>query len=82
MVPKNEAQGIEGRILEYLAENPGAQDTLQGIAEWWLMEREIARSIAEVEAALNQLVTKNLVSKHKRSDGSIYYSVGDSAAGT
>jgi hypothetical protein len=79
VVPKNEAQGIEGRILEYLAENPGAQDTLQGIAEWWLTEREIVRSVVEVEAALDQLVTKNLVNKHKRSDGSIYYSIGKSA---
>jgi hypothetical protein len=77
VAPNNEAAAIEKRILEYLAENPGAQDTLQGIAEWWLMEREVVQSTAEVETALDHLVAQNLVNKHSGSDGSIYYSVGD-----
>ena len=28
-------------ILAYLAEHPQAMDTLEGIAEWWLMRQHI-----------------------------------------
>ena len=48
-------------ILAYLAENPNAQDTVEGIVEWWLLEEEIKHRQAEVKRALSELVDKGLV---------------------
>ncbi len=41
-------------ILGYLAEHPGAQDTLEGIIEWWLLEQEIKRQTGKVKEALTE----------------------------
>jgi DNA-binding IscR family transcriptional regulator len=49
------------RILEYLAENPDANDTAEGIAQWWLLEREIRDRRAEVESSLSELVAAGLL---------------------
>ncbi len=43
-------------ILAYLTERPRAQDTLEGILEWWVLERYIERQRAAAEAAVNELV--------------------------
>jgi hypothetical protein len=46
---------ISLRILSYLADHPGAHDTSEGIAQWWLLEREIREQTAAVERALAEL---------------------------
>jgi hypothetical protein len=61
--------------LAYLAEHPDAQDTLEGIVEWWLMEQQIKRGIAQVKDALAELVTQGLVLERKGRDGRIHYRV-------
>jgi hypothetical protein len=50
-------QRIVQELLQYLAENPGAMDTLDGIAAWWLPRHEarvgvefVARALARLEA--------------------------------
>src|SRR5262245_39788913 len=43
-------------ILAYLVHHPKAQDTFEGIVEWWLLERYIERQRAAVEAAMEELV--------------------------
>jgi predicted transcriptional regulator len=62
-------------ILMYLAESPTAQDTLQGIMEWWLLEQHIKRQTSVVKSALAQLVAEGLVLERKRRDGRIHYRV-------
>ena len=52
-------------ILSYLAEYSGAQDTLDGIIEWWLLERHVKYQIARVKDALAALVKEGLVLEHK-----------------
>ena len=64
---------IADEILAYLAEHPRAQDTLEGIAEWWLLEQEIKRWTAQVRAALAELVAQGLVLERKGKDGQIHY---------
>jgi predicted transcriptional regulator len=54
-------QEIARRILEYLADNPDANDTSEGITQWWLLEREIRDRQAEVERSLSDLVSEGLV---------------------
>ncbi|HUI06073.1 MAG TPA: hypothetical protein VL486_03610 [Verrucomicrobiae bacterium] len=48
-------------ILAYLLEHPAAEDTLEGIAEWWLLQHNIKRQTDEVKTALAALVASGLV---------------------
>lgn len=60
-------------ILEYLIDNPNAQDTLEGIAEWWLLERTIRQQTLAVEEALSMLVAERLVLARKGIDSRTHY---------
>jgi hypothetical protein len=62
-------------ILAYLATHPEAQDTMEGIVEWWLLEQEIRRSTAQVKAALAELVAQGLVLERRGKDGQIHYRI-------
>lgn len=43
------------QILSYFVRNPGAADSLEGIARWRLLEESIHRSVEETERALRWL---------------------------
>lgn len=64
---------IAYEILAYLAKNPDAQDTVEGIAEWWLLAQEIERQVSKVKEALAALVAKDLIVERKGKDSRIYY---------
>jgi len=69
---KSEAT-IDKDILAYLAENRGAQDTFEGIVEWWLLKQRINQAVSEVKAALGRLVARKLVAAQKGRDGRMHY---------
>lgn len=52
---------ITHEILSYLADHPDAEDTTEGIAEWWVLERCIQRRTTEVREALEELTRKGLI---------------------
>jgi hypothetical protein len=64
---------VRTEILGYLATQPGAFDTLEGIVRWWIFDqrRRIARDV--VEQALDELVRWGAVERMNRADGSILY---------
>ncbi|HEX5732106.1 MAG TPA: hypothetical protein VF131_04645 [Blastocatellia bacterium] len=62
-------------ILAYLSSHPNAQDTIEGIMHWWLLEQDIKRSMAHIQAALAELVARNLVVEHRGPDGKVRYRV-------
>jgi len=62
-------------ILAYLAKNPAAQDTLEGITEWWLLEQEIENRALQVESVLADLVARGLVLERKGRDARSHYRV-------
>jgi hypothetical protein len=64
---------IEKEILAYLAENPNARDTVEGIAEWWLSKETSIASKAELEGVLVKMAAQNLVSAIKGADGRVHY---------
>lgn len=64
---------IAHAILTYLAEHTEAQDTLEGIVEWWLLEQQIKRHTAQVKEALAELATQGLVVEQKGKDARIHY---------
>ena len=43
-------------ILAYVTQRPRAQDTFEGILEWWVLERSIERQPLAVQAAVDELV--------------------------
>jgi Fe2+ or Zn2+ uptake regulation protein len=53
------------QILRYLVTRPDAQDTVRGIASWWLMREAVERGVEAVQTALQQLVDDGLVIEHQ-----------------
>jgi hypothetical protein len=64
---------IKQQILDYLTENPQAEDTVRGIVEWWLLKQDITQTTAEVEAALAELVAKGKLGAWTGADGQVHY---------
>lgn len=56
---------ITREILAYLLEHPDAQDTLEGIVQWWLLERKIKYQTAMVKETLEELVEKGLIVEYR-----------------
>jgi hypothetical protein len=75
---KAEKTEMPFRILAYLSANPAAQDTLEGVAEWWLLEQRIKEHTAEVKAALDELVSRGLVLERTGKDKRSHYRVNRS----
>jgi hypothetical protein len=71
---ENRGQTVR-RILGYLLRHPNAQDTLEGIAEWWIMEEQIYQKHREVNDALNILISENLILKTQYANAEILYSL-------
>lgn len=63
------------RILGYLIENPNAQDTLEGIVEWWLLDRYTRWNAARVRKALEELVIAGLVLERRGKGSRVYYKI-------
>ncbi len=66
---------IAHEILSYLAEHPQAQDTLDGIVQWWLLDRKIKNQMTNVKEVLAELVAKGLVLEYKRRDLQSHYRI-------
>jgi hypothetical protein len=48
-------------ILSYLEEHPQASDTLEGIAEWWIMRQQIRVEIECLKKVLQDLAERGLL---------------------
>lgn len=66
---------IAREILAYLTDHPDAGDTLEGIMEWWMLERKIKFESSSVEQALNELVTKGDVLRVKGKNSKVYFNL-------
>jgi hypothetical protein len=71
------AQGssLAREILSYLSEHPQAQDSLEGVMQWWLLEREIRRWTVQVRSALAELVAEGLVLERTVESGRTLYRI-------
>ncbi len=49
------------QILSYFVRNPSAVDSLEGIAEWRLLEEAVHRNVVETEEALQWLVKEGFL---------------------
>jgi hypothetical protein len=52
---------IADDVLGYLLRYPEAQDTVEGIAEWWLAEQHAMRTLTAVRRAVADLEARGFV---------------------
>ena len=64
---------IARAIASYVEKNPEAQDTLEGIVQWWLPEAQHPTRIALIKKALDELVGEGLLTAYKAKDAQIFY---------
>ena len=67
---------IQKEILAYLAVNSKAQDTLEGIREWWLLQPRGEQAVTVIEAALAKLVSAGKLQTKTGPDGRMHYLLG------
>jgi hypothetical protein len=56
----------------------GGQDTLEGIAHWWILEQKIRNEAAKVKEALDHLVVEGLVVELQGKDSRTHYRINPS----
>ena len=61
----HEKTHLYNEILSYLIDNPEAQDTIDGIVKWWLLDRQIMYQTTLVKETLTELVTKGFILEQK-----------------
>ena len=54
-------QDLSSAILAYLAERSQAMDTVEGIAEWWLMRQRVIFVVQQVERVVQQLTSRGIL---------------------
>ena len=62
-------------VLAYLSKNAEAGDTLEGIVEWWLLDRRIRHGSAEVKRAIDELAAKQLIREYNSRDTRAHYRI-------
>jgi len=77
-LPVIDKSQIGNEILAYLVDYPQAQDTFEGIVEWWLLERRIKYETALVKKALAELIAAGMLLEAKGSDSQIHYRINQS----
>ncbi|HRI13123.1 MAG TPA: hypothetical protein PLX89_08960 [Verrucomicrobiota bacterium] len=73
-----ECPPIDQQIAAYLVRHPDAQDTIEGIAEWWLLEQRIHVALGEIRSALTELAARGFLSVARGRDGRIRFSLNSS----
>lgn len=64
---------IAQAVLTYLRKFPEAQDTIGGIAEWWLPDQDVRTHPTILKGVLRELVARGFMLQHKGKDSQIHY---------
>jgi hypothetical protein len=62
-------------ILDYLAGHPDAQDTIDGILHWWVLDAYIRNWAPKIAKTVAQLVERGFLEEKLSSDGKVFYHV-------
>jgi hypothetical protein len=71
---------LSRRILGYLADNPEANDTPEGIAHWWLLDREIRDQVAAVSRSLAALAAEGWLIERSQPGSPVRYRLNPARA--
>ena len=66
-------QELAACVMEYLTGNPKAADTLEGIAEWWIMRQQIRIDVELLAKVLASLTEKGLLASDGLGKSTRYY---------
>ncbi len=64
---------IAKEILNYLSRNPEANDTLEGITEWWLLSRKVSFEMRRVKTAISNLIKDGWIIETRGKNSSVHY---------
>jgi hypothetical protein len=62
-------------ILDYLARQPDAQDTIEGILHWWVLDSCIREWTPKIAKTVARLVERGFLEEKAASDGKIFYRI-------
>ena len=62
-------------ILDYLARHPDAQDTIDGIIHWWVLDVYVRKWAPKIAETVAQLVERGFLEEKSSSDGKTFYHV-------
>ena len=65
-------------ILTYLLEHSEAEDTIDGIVDWWLLEEKIKQRKQDVQTVLDELVEQALLTARQSKDSRVHYRINNS----
>ncbi len=60
-MPRPGIKQLSSLILRYLLKHPEARDSIEGIAEWWLLAQRVEDEVDNVKEALELLIEEGLV---------------------
>jgi hypothetical protein len=60
-------------ILDYLSRHPDAQDTIDGIMHWWVLDACIRHWSPRIAETVAQLVQQGFLERKPATDGHIFY---------
>jgi hypothetical protein len=68
---RQRAQEMAEGVLDYLKECPGAMDTVESIAEWWIGRAQLRTDVALLAEVLDRLAAQGVLeqvgdSEHRR----------------
>ncbi len=59
-------------IVEYLAKHPQASDTLEGVAEWWIMRQQVRAEVNRLKKVLHRLKESGVLEEIGEDDNPRY----------
>jgi hypothetical protein len=62
-------------ILDYLTRHPDAQDTIDGILHWWVLDSCIRTWAPKIAESVGQLVHQGFLEQKPSTDGHVFYRV-------
>jgi hypothetical protein len=62
-------------ILDYLARHPDAQDTIDGILHWWVLDSCLLQWAPKITEAVAELVDRGFLERKPSPDGHVFYRV-------
>jgi hypothetical protein len=72
-ITQQEIEGLAEEIAEYLAQHPNAADAIDGIMQWWLADPRVEKTRDRVQAALDLLERRGVVTSSVHKDGHVVY---------
>jgi hypothetical protein len=65
---------VAATVEHYVTAHPNASDTLAGIHRWWLVNISFEEDTALLEAAVERLVERGVMTRRPLADGTVVFS--------